>query len=155
MQLEIASLFNVCPSDKLRFTFLLTFLTMCWAGYQCLRRHMHVHCYFGVCIIVAVHFYGIYLLLLKIVVVSDIPYYQYSSIILIHVLHDLNYCGFINFRWVSIFVVFVDDTDPRKLILHEQEILRRREWRKLQNHEFKNPWTDTFSSNHENWYPRK
>ena len=60
------------------------------------------------------------------------------------------YCGFINFHWVSIFAVFVDGTDPRKLILHEQEILHCREWRKLQNHEFKNPRTDAFSSNHKN-----
>ena len=42
LQLKMGSLVNVCPSEKLRFTFLLTFLTMCRVGYPCLRGHMLV-----------------------------------------------------------------------------------------------------------------
>ena len=43
LQLKMGSLVNVCSSEKLRFTFLLTFLTTCRAGYPCLRRHMLVY----------------------------------------------------------------------------------------------------------------
>ena len=46
LQLKMGSLFNVCPSEKLRFAFLLTFLTTYRAGKQCLCRHVsccHTH----------------------------------------------------------------------------------------------------------------